>query len=94
MLNGGAVPLQVPDLAQRGPDPASFVQQAVLTAAGIEPGGTGIVEAFDGNSVQLQEIGLIVVALPPNVYIIAAVGLQHGSRVVIPWHAVAALSAP
>ena len=90
MLNNG-LPLGVPDLSHAGqPDVASFTQTALLQAAGITPGGAGCVDDLAGESTPLLELGVIIVAIPPQLHILAVSGVdEDGNRVCIPWHAVA-----
>jgi len=89
MMNNG-LPLNVPDLSHAAqPDVASWVQNTLMGAAGIPPGGAGVVDDSSGESTPVEELAIIVAAIPPQVHILAVTGTdESGNRVLIPWHAV------
>jgi hypothetical protein len=89
MLGNGS-PIQVPNLAAlANPDPANFVQQSVLAGAGITVGGSGEVSTESG-WIRLNEIHLLVLAIPPMIHVLTLVGRDAvtGGKVALPWHSV------
>jgi len=89
MING----IEVPNLGALGqPDPALWMQQTILGAAGITKGGAGVV-VTDVGEIQLRGLDVVVMAMPPHVHIVSVIGRTLAGPVVIPWHAVRSLSA-
>lgn len=98
MQNGQPPQIQVPDLGQLGqPDPAAWVAYNILLAAGVEPGGSAIIEtglSLGAGGGPLHEVGVIVVALGSSVYIIGISGKSSQGRAkVVPWHAITGIRA-
>lgn len=89
--------LHVPDLSHlTQKDPATWMQGMILDGAGITPGGNAVVDCIDGTVYTLQDVELVVMAMPPMLHIMltgrrTAVGGGGGDAIVIPWHAVTGL---
>ena len=95
MTNGGMQGIQVPVLGQQlgQPDPAVWMQQTILRAAGIDRGGSGVV-VTDMGEIRMSGIDVVVVAMPSQIHVVAIVGRAAVGPVMVPWHAVRSLSAP
>lgn len=92
-MTNGLHGVQVPNLAALGnPDPAAWMQQTILRAAGITKGATGVV-LTDAGEIVLNGIDIIIMAMPPEIHIVSVIGRTMVGPTVIPWHAVRSLSA-
>jgi hypothetical protein len=90
--NMSGIDLSALRAAHQQPDPAQWAQSAILSQAGIEAGGKATVDTANG-PVGVTELGVIVIAMPPELHILGVGGknVDTGHAVFVPWAAVLGL---